>query len=344
MITKIASIATATVIGAAAVALSAGSAFAATPEHHVGHTMLSQTFWVYNVTGQPLTITGETIDGHWDGVNPPTDGTVVAPGTAFRFDMEKDFGYRNIATVDFSIGNTGADLHVTAYSTTGPNGEFGLYGSSVDTNDFTVALSGLELSTLSLESAKPTVHTIGDDEGQAQYQAFNNLCADGNNASCKFHITTAPVHQYVNPAPMVGSLVDAHGMNVTQQVSWSHTTEISNQYSVEAGLTEGVEGIVTAEVKLKYEHSATESDTVSDSVEITVHKGNVGWLTYAAPVERVTGDFTITLGNDTWNLTDVHFDVPLDTDGNGSAGKIVANELPEGDPGIPNVPAFRHHN
>lgn len=56
----------------------------------------------------------------------------------------------------------------------------------------------------------------------------------------------------------------------------------------------------------------------------------------------VSLDFTITLGNDTWNLSDVHFDLPKNSGGVGNGGEMHAYQLPKGDPGIPSGTEFVH--
>ena len=348
-----AKIATAAVIAAATIGLAAPAASAATPSHpthRVGtsHTMLSQTYWVYNATGLPLTIVGETIDGNWDGVNPPIDGIVVPAGGSYRFDMENDFARANVATVNFHIGSSTKYLlaiaHVNASDSNGEQDQlYGFGGSRIDgngDNQYTFAVGGPQQNILTLENSAKTVHDLAGGQGEAQYQAFNTLCATGSLATCKFDAKSAV--SGLGDERLVGTLLDAEGMPIDETMSWSHTTEMTSEWDVEAGLSVGVEGIVTAEVKTKYGQDYSTSDKASSEYRITVDKGNVGWLTYSPPDEKVTGDFTITLGNDTWNLSDVHFDLPKNSGGVGNGGEMHAYQLPKGDPGIPSGTEFVH--
>lgn len=334
-----AKIATAAVIAATTIGLAAPAASAATVSHHTrqvgtSHTLFSQTYWVYNATGLPLTVVGETIDGNWDGVNPPTNGIVVPAGGSYRFDMEVDFARANEATVNFQIGDTGKYLLVIAHSNRDSDG---LDSSRIDgngDNQFTFAVGGGDQQNiLTLENSAKTVHDLPAGQGEAQYKAFNTLCDTGSLATCKFDAKSAV--SSLGDERLVGTLLDAEGMPIDETMSWSHTTEMTSEWDVEAGLSVGVEGIVTAEVKTKYGQDYSTSDKASSEYRITVDKGNVGWLTYSPPVEKVTGDFTITLGNDTWNLSDVHFDLPKNSGGVGNGGEMHSHQLPKGDPGIP---------
>lgn len=207
-------------------------------------------------------------------------------------------------------------------------------------NQYTFAVGGPQQNILTLENSAKTVHDLAGGQGEAQYQAFNTLCATGSLATCKFDAKSAV--SGLGDERLVGTLLDAEGMPIDETMSWSHTTEMTSEWDVEAGLSVGVEGIVTAEVKTKYGQDYSTSDKASSEYRITVDKGNVGWLTYSPPVEKVTGDFTITLGNDTWNLSDVHFDLPKNSGGVGNGGEMHAYQLPKGDPGIPSGTEFVH--
>ncbi len=184
------------------------------------------------------------------------------------------------------------------------------------------------------------MHNLSGGQGEAQYKAFNTLCDTGSLATCTFDAKSAV--SGLGDERLVGTLLDAEGMPIDETMGWSHTTEMTSEWDVEAGLSVGVEGIVTAEVKTKYGQDYSTSDKASSEYHISVDKGNVGWLTYSPPVEKVTGDFTITLGNDTWNLSDVHFDLPKNSGGVGNGGEMHAYQLPKGDPGIPSGAEFVH--
>lgn len=351
-----AKIAAAAAIATATIALSASAACAAPMVHHTthqvgtahqvgaGHTMASQTYWVYNATDQPLTIVGVTIDGNWDGVNPPTAGFVVPAGSSYRFDMEDDFAWGNTATVNFHVGSTATYLLAIAHVDGNSEGQLhGFTGSRFDGNGdnrYTFAVGGPQSNIVTLENTAQTVHNLSGEQGEAQYKAFNSLCDTGSLASCTFDAKSAVAG--LGDERLVGTLLDAEGMPVDETMSWSHTTEMTSEWDIEAGLSVGVEGIVTAEVKTKYQQDYSTSDKASSEYHISVDKGNVGWLTYSPPVEKVTGDFTITLGNDTWNLTDVHFDLPKNSGGVGNGGEMHAYQLPKGNPGIPSGTEFVH--
>lgn len=301
-------------------------------------TKLSQTYAIFNTTSVPLTIRAHSIDGQWDGLE-PVDGTVIAPGLTFSFGIVKWFGGNNAARLDLQIGTTNAHVVMKATPNSNDDGTTGVDGSYItqdDAGSFATSIGGPWESVLTVTSAKPTVHTMSSDQGQAQYDALKNLCADGNMATCSFEVISE--QSTLADPKLVGPVVEnpSKTESAVEHYAWSSTTKITSEWGVEAGLSVGLEGIVKAEVKAHYGQSYSSSVSVSGGVDLTIGPGETGWMTYAAPVERVTGNFTIKLGNDTWHLEQVHYDLPK-SDGAGGTmgGKIETPTLPNGDPGIP---------
>jgi hypothetical protein len=86
--------------------------------------------------------------------------------------------------------------------------------------------------------------------------------------------------------------------------------EVGESDSVGVELTVGVEETVVAEVTAECEHEWTHTCTFSQSFDVKVPPHSKVWFTHQTPIIRDTGNFTVTLGNTTWNLTGVYFDHP----------------------------------
>ena len=80
--------------------------------------------------------------------------------------------------------------------------------------------------------------------------------------------------------------------------------------SISACLGGSIAGIVDAFVTGSYGHSWSTGHSFTTGVVNTVPAGYYGEITTIAPMIGDTGDFTITMGNTTWNLQGVYFDTP----------------------------------
>ena len=289
-------------------------------------TTLTQTYTVVNASDVPMTIVGTSLDGQWDGA-PPLKNTVVYPGFSFSFGMVA--WPNSSATVNFRLGSSAQYLLAIVEQLT----SLGLEPSRIDGDDGTYRLkigNPPQHATLTITNAKQTVHNL-PAKSQAQYDALWHICNDGTGAVCEFDATS-------KKETSTGAVVVGDGVrNETEDENdytyhWSHDVKITSEWDVEAGFSAGIEGIVTAEVKAKYGQSYSNTEAYGGELAVKVKPEYTAWVTHEAPVLRVTGDFTITLGNTTWNLPDVYFDVPIKGAGD---GLTVAHALKNGDPGIP---------
>lgn len=291
----------------------------------VGTTM-TQTYTVINASDVPMMIVGTSLDGQWDGA-PPLKNTVVYPGFSFSFGMVAWPG--SSATVNFRLGSSSQYLLAIVEQLT----SLGLDPSRIDGDDGTYRLKVSQPpvnATLTITNAKQTVHNL-PAKSQAQYDALWHICNDGTGAVCEFDATS-------KKETSTGAVVVGDGVrNETEDENdytyhWSHDVKLTSEWDVEAGFSAGVEGIVTAEVKAKYGQSYATTESYGGELAVKVKPDYTAWVTHEAPVLQVTGDFTITLGNTTWNLPEVYFDLPIKGEGD---GLTVAHALKNGDPGIP---------
>ena len=96
------------------------------------------------------------------------------------------------------------------------------------------------------------------------------------------------------------------------ELSASKGDNVSSTDSVDISATVGgnIAGIVDVSVTGSYGHTWSTGHSFTTGVTNTVPAGYFGEITAIAPMRRDTGDFTITLGNTTWNLNGVYFDSP----------------------------------
>jgi hypothetical protein len=301
----------------------------ATSEDGEVKAQIAGWYTVYNATGQTLTLVNHWMnDGTWEGAE-PINGTTVRPGHSYQFGVTLWFLRGNQGILDFQIGDTDEYLRVTAV----PQFAEGVKDSHFlnGTGKYTTSVGGDFRSTLALTSSTPVVHDLPAGEGQAQYEALRQLCDSTSFASCTFTPTSrvtalAPEKRVTHVFPNEGPT------KVNYIYEWSSTTTTTSEWGVEATLSTTVANIVEVSVAAHYNESIEHSEQTGGSVEVPVKPNYAAWLTFQAPIYRVTGDFTITVGNETWNLTDVHFDVPR-TDTN--LGVLRPYQYEIGDPRIP---------
>ena len=138
-------------------------------------------------------------------------------------------------------------------------------------------------------------------------------------------------------AVLAGAVMQ-NSTKIDQGESYAASAEVetTESFSATAAVTVGIEGVVQATASATYGQSYTEDHSTTETENITIPAGDAGWFTEQNPVDRVTGNFTITIGEDTWNLQGVTFDIPLPTGGNTNLGPVFTpNTAPLGSPNIP---------
>ena len=90
-----------------------------------------------------------------------------------------------------------------------------------------------------------------------------------------------------------------------QTVGWENTLGGSITLGVETGVSFGIAAKVTAAVEVNYAHSWIGSETVSDSVTVTLLPGEYGWVTRRPLLKKVTGAWTLDVGGQPWRLPSV---------------------------------------
>jgi hypothetical protein len=290
--------------GAAAVMAPAASA-SAPPAAHGGPAATqskvgySRGFHIYNYTSAPITLTTITGDRNFEGR--PADGSVINPGSYQDIEVQVKAMDPQEDTAYYSDGAQ-VEMHVDGfggpYITNFPSA--GVYGST----DY--------LTNAYLYDSPGTVNNLGPDQKQAQADALNQLCNAGA-ASCQF-TPTARAHIRSDPRPFGEAVGNPCDYDETFTVEAEDEVGESDSVGVELTVGVGIEEIASAEITAKYEHEWTHSHKFAQTEELKVQPHTTAWYTHEAPTIRDTGNFTVTLGNTTWNLTGVYFDTPDLTD------------------------------
>jgi hypothetical protein len=293
---------------------------------------LTQGFHVYDLSRYPIKLIKVT-GGEFDGT--PPIGSVLQPGEGYQ-DFEEVYKF------------LASDQGTAVYALVGDNGQTGwaYFNATMAVDDVNQAFSGCTTSygvctpgnglssgsTLTLYDQPGTVFDIPAGQGQAQAAALKQFCAEDNAATCTF--TANSEAKIDSPSHQVGdALSNPTDEDQDTRLSTSDTVETTD--SVDVGLKVGakIAGVVEVSVEAKYGHKWTQEHTFTQDVTVHCPPHHKCWIDAVDPMLRDTGDFTMTLGNTTWQLHDVYFDSP---DPNGS-GTYIVDDCMLGDPGCANV-------
>ncbi|CAN5458637.1 hypothetical protein BH09ACT8_BH09ACT8_02550 [soil metagenome] len=294
---------------------------------------VTESFWFRNYTLAPLKFTGYSgTTGDLD--SGPAVGTVILPGGEANWHVTWYLFSSGSITTQFATVGFGATPSNPGYL---PPGIGSTYGVSFKTNsrDTTCgAGSGGQCSVpndrlaVALDSGNPVI-TLGAADAAKIAAVLPGICYDNSQASCSYIATNevagfTPVRTIGTPVTNETSTSSTFSVGIADQVSQTDTVGISVKLS--GGALAKLASIINIEITANYGHSWTSSHTFTQTLNVTVKPGYTGWIEGSAPVWRVTGDFTIKIGNSTYQLNGATFDTP---NPNG-AGSYVLKEKPIG--------------
>jgi hypothetical protein len=296
------------------------AALAASALFPAGASAATRSFHVYNFSGLPLYFNG-ILSGDFSGGSPAV-GHVLQPGIGFD-DFEQTFfvfAQHTPYEVSYAVlnGQPGPPVGIGTFFAW-----MEIY--SIDqtrvfcTVDFGACNPQGTLvfgDTLTYLDPPGTVHDFGPGQGQAQAATLNQFCAVDNSATCKFtptseHLVDSPSHQ------LGGALVNNSALEQDTRVTISDTVGSSDSVGVDVKAGGKIAGIVDLSVTAKYSHEWTHEHTFTQDVTVHCPPYTKCFILATAPMFRDTGDFTLTLGNTTWNLPGVYLDSP-NPNGNGN--------------------------
>jgi hypothetical protein len=292
---------------------------------------LTQGFDISNLSSHPIKLLSVNRDGLQGA---PPDGAVLNPGagvhhyerifylfdppppTAARYEIDGDDG-KPIGptpwfdpTMAISSGNSPISICTTFVGVCTPSG------------------IGEGVRNIYLYDDPGTVHDLPASRAQAQAQALRSFCDQTNMATCQFTATSE--QQVDSPTHQVGNAL-INTTDETQDTRVAVEDKVGSSDSVEVGVTAGGKlfELLDVEVSAKYDHKWTQEHTFSQDVTVHCPAHHKCWIDGVAPMYRDTGNFTVTMGNTTWNLTGVYFDSPDPT----RSGSYQVNDCAIGDPG-----------
>jgi len=291
---------------------------------------LTQGFNVSNLSSHPirlLQVNGQGFQGT------PPEGAVLNPGAGVHH-YEKIFyfgggssaaGYQILGddgqplTV---LGNTDLfDVFMVIDGVNVPYGSCNTY--------FGLCTPGLGnfagVKDIALWDDPGTVVDIPPARAQAQAQALRSFCDEANAATCRFTATSQETAD--SPPHQVGNAL-INNTDEEQETSIKVEDKVGSTDSVEVGVRVGgkLAEIVDVEIMAKYAHEWTQEHTFGQDVRVHCPARHKCWIDAVAPMLRYTGNFIVTMGNTTWNLSGVYFDSPDPNPGPGRGAAFKVDE------------------
>ena len=295
-------------LGASAIVLAcalAGTLLTAGPA-----SAASRGFTITNLSSHPLQLheVDQVPRTFFDFEGRPRDGDVLKPGAPpHDWELKWALFTRYAAELTYDIVGTD-DRYVATIRTN---------GGAINASDcqFPSKLGSCTAERLTLTVTDPpgTVHDIPSGRGQQQAETLRDLCKKTNLATCTFTAvrrkpTLTPNHLVGKPQKNCTDHEDTAIFEESDKVGQTNSIEISSE--TEFDLFE----IIKEKITLKYGHEWTTEHEFKFARHFPVAAKSMAWVTDEAPILRDWGDFTVTLGNTTWNLPDVYFDSPDLTD------------------------------
>ncbi len=154
--------------------------------------------------------------------------------------------------------------------------------------------------------APPTI-TLGAADAAKIAAVLPNVCYDGSIANCSFTAKSevkgfSPVRTVGTPVSNTTSTPTTYSISIADQVSQSDTVGGLSVKLSGGGLAK-LASIINIEITANYSHTWVQTHTFTQTVNVPVAPGKTAWIEGSVPVWNVTGDFTIKLGNSTYQST-----------------------------------------
>lgn len=157
--------------------------------------------------------------------------------------------------------------------------------------------------------AKDQVINLPAGQGQAQADVLNRICTAGQ-ATCTFTPTSRDENAWTGQQQIGDAWGNERTTPYTKEFTASKSIELTQSVEVGASVKLTIAKIFEASISAKYSTGSKTSETYTDKTTLTVQPGTMTWPVGNFPVITDTGDFTVQMGNTTWNLTGVTFTHP----------------------------------
>lgn len=267
-------------------------------------------FTVVNLTSQPLIFAGFSYK-QGDSTSGPAVGSILQPGQSHSFDVTYRVFYETKAVVQYRYAGSGVDNYeatmIVEEVTAGKKGGCrARTGGDCSTSDTFYD----DIDTIYFKDAKNTVVNVGAGDARA-LQILTDLCVDGSRASCSFR-PKGSLQEVIGPRHQVGSSETNTTTDITRELTFTRSEQVSEQSSLKltGKASAKIGALVTVEFSAEYGKTYTKTETFTKSEKINLPpRHGVAWTT-TTPFFRANGDFTLVMGNTTFNVTGAHFDTP----------------------------------
>ena len=165
---------------------------------------------------------------------------------------------------------------------------------------------------IALDKGNPTI-TLGAADAAKIAAVLPGICYDNSMANCSFNAKSqvagfSPVRTVGTPVTNTTSTPTTYSVALADTVSQTDTVGVSVKLS--GGGLAKLASIINIEITASYQHSWTSTKTFTQTINVPVGAGRTAWIEGSVPVWKVTGDFTVKIGNSTYQLNGATFDTP----------------------------------
>ncbi len=287
------------------------SASPATAEPAPPTSGLSRSFEIQNLTQNAAFFAG--LNGGDSLSGGPAVGSILQPGQSASF---------SASSYVFTDGDVypvyKAWLDSDPYPHTGEppyRYDFHFHQSPLGATSYLVCAASVECTTIDdrigqLLDSPGTNLTLGPADGQKQAQTLLSLCADTRISSCGFSPTSHEV-TYSENHQVYTAINNATTSPVTSSINVNYSQTESSNIAIAGKVSAKLGSIINAEVSGSIGRAWSQTVGYSQQVNTTIPPQRSVTFLAKEKVDRVHGDFTIKIGNTTWNLPGIYLDTPI---------------------------------
>ncbi|MCX2932097.1 Ig-like domain-containing protein [Mycobacterium sp. CVI_P3] len=268
-----------------------------TPVEGAEDLQSTRGFTVYNFSSGTVTFTGFK-DDQAEGIESgPTIGTQIGIGESVHWEIDVPTLIDNDVYPTFTAGGESWTAYLVSHNWTGVGTTWcDASGASCNADQ--------EHLTVYLLAAPNTVVPLPVSSTEQQKEVLEGLCHDGSVATCSFTPTSQT--ETWTDWKFLGSKITNDS---DTEDEYDITREIINTYSdsvkLSAKAKASIAKIVDIEISAEYGHTWTESYKWSETVKGKIPPHSSISYVERTPTYSVQGDFTLHVGNTTWQLTGV---------------------------------------
>lgn len=263
-----------------------------------------------------LSLNRVTGDGNFEGGRPEL-ASWVRPGdfhryelTSYLFKQENDVAVYDVLKLDTDGNGTRVgDLTVTMRESRIYN-RTNFMSASTRVPGLSITASGQRDDSVqpyvTVSDSDARVVTLGSDQPEAQGAAIALM---GRPLVTSSYTPTKQFSTIGKPYPVGGPVTNTRSYAVSTTVGGSETHGVDTSFTLGSEVSLEL-GPITGTISATWGKTVSTSTTVSQEITTEVPAYSTVWLEAESPVTRVTGDFTIKLGETTYFLKDTTLDFP----------------------------------